>query len=406
MSVASYDGEPSSPCEGRERMMLGVDEPICGVNLGNWLVLEKWMSPGLFSDCGEDDEIWMHRSMDPQRLKVKLKQHRDKYIRFEDFEAIAEHGYNLVRLPVPYFVFGDAEGHPGCIAYVDDALRWANKTGLKVLLDLHTVPESQNGFDNGGLIGVCKWHKDPEAVEYVLNVLARLARRYRDDEALYGIEVLNEPANRRAYVTSPSTGQAKDKDEAEGSGYIPLGFLKDFYRAAYRRLRPILRDENMIVFHDGFRLRSWGNWFNRQSMRNVMLDTHVYIHTLEQFMPLRNMLVYKWYIAYNKWIVARAARHTPVVVGEWNIVNDLADRKADGAGEDAALVRRDIYRQIAGFELSAWKVCAGHIYWSYRLKRNWRDVDPDGSEGSEDFEAWDLTRVWAHHWMGDGRRKR
>lgn len=69
-------------------MALGVDGTICGVNLGNWLVLEKWMSPGLFSECGEDDEIWMHRSMDPQRLKVKLKQHRDKYIRFEDRKSV------------------------------------------------------------------------------------------------------------------------------------------------------------------------------------------------------------------------------------------------------------------------------------------------------------------------------
>ena len=26
-------------------MVLGIDERINGVNLGNWLVLEKWMDP-------------------------------------------------------------------------------------------------------------------------------------------------------------------------------------------------------------------------------------------------------------------------------------------------------------------------------------------------------------------------
>lgn len=44
-------------------MALGIDEKIKGVNLGNWLVLEKWMSPALFDECGEEDEIWMHRTL-------------------------------------------------------------------------------------------------------------------------------------------------------------------------------------------------------------------------------------------------------------------------------------------------------------------------------------------------------
>ena len=30
------------------RMVLGIDERINGVNLGNWLVLEKWMDPEPF----------------------------------------------------------------------------------------------------------------------------------------------------------------------------------------------------------------------------------------------------------------------------------------------------------------------------------------------------------------------
>ena len=29
---------------------------IKGVNLGNWLVLEKWMSPGLFAGTEAEDE--------------------------------------------------------------------------------------------------------------------------------------------------------------------------------------------------------------------------------------------------------------------------------------------------------------------------------------------------------------
>ena len=83
-------------------MTLGVDEKINGVNLGNWLVLEKWMKPALFEECGEDDEIWMHRTMEPSRLEALLRRHRETYVTERDFIAIASHGYNLVRIPVPY----------------------------------------------------------------------------------------------------------------------------------------------------------------------------------------------------------------------------------------------------------------------------------------------------------------
>lgn len=34
---------------------------------------------------------------------------------------------------------------------------------------------SQNGFDNGGISGVCKWAQLPDEVEFVLSVLERLA---------------------------------------------------------------------------------------------------------------------------------------------------------------------------------------------------------------------------------------
>lgn len=199
---------------------LGVGERINGVNLGNWLVLEKWMKPGIFAASGEADEIWLHRATESAELEALLTRHRDTYITEADFRNIAAHGCNLVRIPVPYFIFGDVSGHPGCIEYLDRAFDWAERTGLKILIDLHTVPGSQNGFDNGGLTGVVRWHHSPRAVAYALNVLACLARRYRDRTALFGIEVLNEPIDWLTYATSSSSRQAKDNFEARRSGPI------------------------------------------------------------------------------------------------------------------------------------------------------------------------------------------
>lgn len=121
------------------------DGRINGVNLGGWLVLERWMTPGLFRASGEEDEIWLHRSTDPAELERLLRRHRDTYITEDDFRAISAHGLNLVRIPVPFFIFGDVPGHPGCVEYLDRAFDWAERAGLKVLIDLHTVPGRRTG---------------------------------------------------------------------------------------------------------------------------------------------------------------------------------------------------------------------------------------------------------------------
>ena len=41
---------------------------IRGTNFGNWLVLEKWMDPGMFADVKAEDEIWLNRLMDREKL--------------------------------------------------------------------------------------------------------------------------------------------------------------------------------------------------------------------------------------------------------------------------------------------------------------------------------------------------
>ena len=322
------------------------DGRINGVNLGGWLVLERWMTPGLFRASGEEDEIWLHRSTDPAELERLLRRHRDTYITEDDFRAISAHGLNLVRIPVPFFIFGDVPGHPGCVEYLDRAFDWAERAGLKVLIDLHTVPGSQNGFDNGGLTGVVRWHTTPRQVAFALDVLGRLARRYRDRPALYGIEVLNEPVDRLTYLMSPSSSRAKDPGEARGSGHVPMRFLKRFYRAAYRWLRPVLGDGPVIVFHDGFRLNRWRGWFVREGMRGVIIDTHAYLVMSERpevlFHILPDAWLMRWYRLFAAWgarRIRRAARFTPVMVGEWCVANGLAARMGEcGAQGEVASV--------------------------------------------------------------------
>lgn len=292
---------------------LGVGERINGVNLGNWLVLERWMKPGIFAASGEADEIWLHRATKSAELEALLTRHRDH-------------------------------------------------------------------------------------------------------AALFGIEVLNEPIDWLTYAMSPSSRQAKDRSEARGSGPIPMAFLKRFYRETYHRLRPILAGNQVIVFHDGFRLGRWRDWFVREGMRGVMLGTHVYLVMAEQF-PLFRLIPDRWlmgwyrlFVRWNERRIRRAARYTPVIVGEWCVANGLVNRVVDKRTGDggrskenamhSASIRGSIYREVAAMQRKAWNVSAGQIYWSYQLRGN-RDFLPtiDPQSDTSRLDPWDFTHVWHAGWM-------
>jgi glucan 1,3-beta-glucosidase len=378
-------------------------EKIRGTNFGNWLVLEKWMEPDLFEPYGAEDETWLARKAPADEFAALLKKHRDTYITEDDFRLVSEYGLNLVRLPVPYHVFGDRPPLLGCIEYVDRAFDWAEKYGLKILLDLHTVCGSQNGYDNGGLTGVCKWCKDPVEVEFAHKVLERLAERYGEREGLFGMEVLNEPISWIVYMTAPSTGKAVDKEEAKGSGYVPMSFLKPFYTEAYRRLRAILPEDKVIVFHDGFRLTHWNKFFRESGMKNVALDTHIYIFAMENFMPVAKPWAYQIYIDICRRQVLSAQKDVPVIVGEWCICNKYADagKKPSMSEEEYKNVQREKYRTIARMELDAWKGSQGWIYWNYQLLRD-RETPTDVSWK----ESWDLSRCIKNGWLTPGMFKR
>lgn len=56
---------------------------------------------------------------------------------------------NHVRLPIGYWAFEVGSGEPfiqGQLPYLQQAIQWAGNYGLKLIIDLHGAPGSQNGF--------------------------------------------------------------------------------------------------------------------------------------------------------------------------------------------------------------------------------------------------------------------
>jgi glucan 1,3-beta-glucosidase len=386
-------------------------EKIHGVNLGNWLVLEKWMNTALFDGTDAQDEYYLPHRLPAGEYEARIRTHRSEYITERDFLTIKSWGLNAVRIPVPYFIFGDREPFIGCIDELDKAFNWAETYGIQVLIDLHTAPLSQNGFDNGGISGVCRWTQTPEEVQFVLSVLKRLSERYGRRSGLWGIEILNEPILKDMWerMNIQTRYPPVDKKLAEGSGGTTLEFMKQFYLDAFDVLRPNLADAKHVVFHDCFNLFAWKDFMQDKSKYDcVVLDTHQYLMSAEMEGCPQTLDGYTAFIRekFEKG-VEEMQQHFPVICGEWCLFNSLACGMDTKGGQSVlngiASVqkntvtdeeKKNIYTALADAQLAAWDKGSGYFYWNYKLL-----TDTVNTKGWTGWDSWDLGRCIAQGWF-------
>jgi glucan 1,3-beta-glucosidase len=100
-----------------------------------------------------------------------------------DFAQIAGAGLNWIRLPIPFWSISTLLTDPTNLnsskyttapltpstplnepflarlsfTYLLRALTWARKYGLRVLIEIHTAPGSQNGYNHSGRVGQINW---------------------------------------------------------------------------------------------------------------------------------------------------------------------------------------------------------------------------------------------------------
>ncbi|OUP11073.1 cellulase family glycosylhydrolase [Collinsella sp. An2] len=356
---------------------------IRGVNLGGWLALERWITPNLFEGIAAADEREFYEELGWQQACDRLVRHRESFIDEKDFAFIHEAGCSLIRLPVPYSVFGDVEGRLGCIEYVDRAFEWAERYGLDILIDLHTVPGCANGLENGGVCGLCTWHQDEKNVDVTLDVLERLASRYAKSSALFGIEPVNEPASKAFLANAVRGYRGRYDDRLEKSTAVPSTFLRDFYERAYRLLVPIMGEDRYVVLQDGFRLGEWDDVMPPAAYPAVMIDTHQYLNFARYELGERNLCRNYFGFAWDRFAPAldAAAQHHPVLVGEWT----LAHRPGDLNAMSSERAYR-YWRAIAEVQQATFSECAGWVYFTYRVD------DPDRP-------AWDFRNVVNAGWL-------
>ncbi|MEQ1560714.1 MAG: glycoside hydrolase family 5 protein [Methyloglobulus sp.] len=338
-----------------------------GVNLGGWLVLEKWMTPSLFEGLNATDETTYCAELGAL-AETRLKQHWRTFITQNDFAWLAGIGINAVRIPVGHWIFG--AGYPyhrtygdnpspfveGGIDILDQAFAWAEKHGLLIVLDLHAAPGCQNGFDNGGIKDVCEWHTDESYLDYSLSVLERLAERYHGRSALHAIEVLNEPR-----------------------WDVDTNLLKKYNTDGYHRIRKYCNPQDTaVVFHDGFRsYTEYMGFLKEPDYDNVVFDIHRY-QCFERsdidsdiFQHVKKTVV-DWKQEADA-IIQDMNQWT--YVGEWSLGLDLrvvslwAEGPFNHALEQMDKFQMDVaYRAYASAQLATYEKYLGWFFWSYKTE--------------------------------------
>ncbi|CCH58769.1 hypothetical protein TBLA_0A09860 [Henningerozyma blattae CBS 6284] len=249
-----------------------IKSPIRGVNIGGWLVLEPYITPSLFERFRENpfnddgipvDEFHYCKYLGYDEAKSRLINHWDTFYTEQDFKDIADKGLNLVRIPIGYWAFKKRDLDPFVTGYqekyLDNAIEWSKKYGLKVWVDLHGAAGSQNGFDNSGLRDHLEFLND-DNLDVTLQALKYILEKYSREEFLdtvVGIELINEPLG----------------------GVIDMQKYKtQFLDVAYDYLRHTLKRNQIIVIHDTFLPNEYWDdfWTLKQDHWGVVIDHHRY----------------------------------------------------------------------------------------------------------------------------------
>lgn len=239
--------------------------PIRGVNVGGWLSIEPFITPSLFNypaSANVVDEYTLTRKLGNSAASV-IEQHYATFVTKQTFVDIANAGLDHVRIPYPYWAVTTYDDDPYVpqIAwrYLLRAIEWSRQCGLRVNLDLHALPGSQNGWTHSGKLGGIDWIMGSNGAtnaQRSIDIHNRLSQffaqdRYKNVVTMYGL--VNEP---KMLVIPPEQVVAWNE-----------------------KVIPVVRGNNLtqlLVFGDGFlALDSWHGVFQNVDNKLVM-DTHQY----------------------------------------------------------------------------------------------------------------------------------
>ena len=206
-----------------------------GVNLGQWLLMEGFMS-GSYGDMAQVD---MKRKLydndfTRQEIESLFAKYRKGFITKADIDYIASIGFNCVRLPLHYELFltasqreerldviysngskkaqeyGDYKEKLGNWAetnqlavsdsiegfqIIDQLIYWCRSNNLYIILDMHAIPGTIGTTRNitDQLLTPLDFFKDENNQKALYNIWDKISERYKDDNTIAMYDLINEP---------------------------------------------------------------------------------------------------------------------------------------------------------------------------------------------------------------------
>lgn len=272
------------------------------MNIGGWLVLEPWITPSIFQNLDQSlgivDEFTLCQKL-PDQAPAILRNHWNTFATYNDFAKIKAAGFSLVRIPIGFWAYDNADTPyvQGANLHMDTAVEWAAQLGLKVMIDLHGVPGSQNGFDNSGqVMDVPRWMTDGGvqggSSQRTLTIISIISQRYADasySDVILGIELVNEP---RGWT------DATTQDD-----------LRKFYAEGFNRVR---HSTNIsVIMHDAFLPPASYNAF--MTPEAPIMDHHYY-------QIFEDGILYKTPLQHAQYACDASSyigSDKPTIIGEW-----------------------------------------------------------------------------------------
>ncbi|KAK9456929.1 glycoside hydrolase superfamily [Dipodascopsis uninucleata] len=245
---------------------IGAQDTIRGVNVGGWLILEKWLGGDIWDSAPDAVDEWTVCESLGDNATSAMQTHWSTFFTQDTVNQLASYGINALRIPIGYWSIISNSSEPyvtGAMDYLDQAIGWANTAGLKVWVDLHGVPGSQNGYDNSGHEGSVSWQTYTPNQQLTLEVLQILAAKYSlsiYSDTVVALELVNEPIS-----WTPND----------------INITRQFYLNAYAAVQLALTDNKdlQIIMHDSFEDLSY--WSDLPvtllaQYGQIGLDTHIY----------------------------------------------------------------------------------------------------------------------------------
>jgi len=234
-----------------------------GVGLGNWLLPEGYMWKfGNEADRPRRIEKLVSDLIGPENAKNFWTEFRNNYIAEADIQRIAQLGYNSVRPALNSRLFV-TDGNPNAysqegFALLDNLVKWCKANGVYVIIDMHAAIGGQTGQNiDDSANDQPELFTEPKHQDELVALWTTIAKRYRDEPAVAGYDLLNEPL--------PARTGAEKTYKAQ---------LEPLYKRITKAIREV--DSRHMIIVEG---ADWANdWsvFTSPFDKNMVYQFHYY----------------------------------------------------------------------------------------------------------------------------------